>query len=336
MKLTQAKAEHLKRNAAQAEDPKSIFKAMRPVFNDLVNEVQRSLAFFQSMEKNAVISKIVLLGNAAKLPGLRQYLNKQLELDIAKVTRFEKLGGEDVINQPTFKDNLLAFAPSYGLCIQGLDQGVLTTNLLPGEIVKERIIRAKKPWVLASVGLLMVGLLIGFLPKFSAWWTVDPRHEVEGVTWAEAQKAVDRQEKISQKFVRTDDQLKDKLNKLNLLAEELVSASEEKSTWIEIQSAIYQALPKDPRLEGLESVDPNEIGFEDREEIYIDYIETKFYKDLSEWFANIKPSTSVLHKVRRTNARSESRFRTIWSLLWKWCALISITQPGPFKSSVTC
>ena len=60
MKLTQAKAEHLKRNARQSESPKAIFKAMRPVFNDLVNEVQRSLTFFESNEKAAVISEIVL------------------------------------------------------------------------------------------------------------------------------------------------------------------------------------------------------------------------------------------------------------------------------------
>lgn len=41
LKLTQAKAEQLKRNARQSENPKAVFKAMRPVFNDLVNEVQR-------------------------------------------------------------------------------------------------------------------------------------------------------------------------------------------------------------------------------------------------------------------------------------------------------
>ena len=51
MKLTQAKAEHLKKNARVSENPKAIFKAMRPVFNDLVNEVQRSLTYFQSIEK---------------------------------------------------------------------------------------------------------------------------------------------------------------------------------------------------------------------------------------------------------------------------------------------
>ena len=95
MKLTQAKAEHLKRNTRVSENPKAIFKAMRPVFNDLVNEVQRSLTFFQSMEKSANLSEIVLLGNAAKLPGLRQFLSKQLEIDIAKVNEFKKLRGAD-------------------------------------------------------------------------------------------------------------------------------------------------------------------------------------------------------------------------------------------------
>ena len=43
LKLTFAKAEHLKRNAMQADDPKLVFQAMRPVFNDMVTEVQRSL-----------------------------------------------------------------------------------------------------------------------------------------------------------------------------------------------------------------------------------------------------------------------------------------------------
>src|SRR3954452_24279811 len=43
LKLTFAKAEHLKRNATKAPDPRSIFTAMRGVFNDFANEVNRSI-----------------------------------------------------------------------------------------------------------------------------------------------------------------------------------------------------------------------------------------------------------------------------------------------------
>src|SRR5207248_1845960 len=50
LKLTFAKAEHLKRNPKQAEDPKAIYQAMRPVFADMVTEVQRSIGFFQSLD----------------------------------------------------------------------------------------------------------------------------------------------------------------------------------------------------------------------------------------------------------------------------------------------
>ena len=289
LKLTQAKAEHLKRNARQAEDPKTVFKAMRPVFTDLVNEVQRSLTFFQSMDKTAQISKIVLLGNAAKLPGLRQFLNKQLQIDIAKVTTFENLQGTEVISQPSFKDNLLSFAPSYGLCLQGTGKAVMNTNLLPNEIVTERIIRAKKPWVLASVGILMVALMFSYFMTDNAWWKVDPRYQADNVSWQDAKQAIDRQNGISRKHKRDDDDLKIKLDKMNRLAAELVSSSEDKSSWTEIQSAIYQALPKDARLENLESVDPNEHSFEDRKELYLDHIETKYYKDVGEWLTTVKP-----------------------------------------------
>src|SRR4029450_6469512 len=74
LKLTFAKAEHLKRNPKQAEDPKAIFQAMRPVFADLVTEVQRSVGFFQSLDRKAKIESVVVRGNTVKLPGLGEYL----------------------------------------------------------------------------------------------------------------------------------------------------------------------------------------------------------------------------------------------------------------------
>src|SRR5690606_10559472 len=48
LKMTFAKAEHLKRNVRQAENPKAIITAMSPVFKDLVSELQRSIGFFRN------------------------------------------------------------------------------------------------------------------------------------------------------------------------------------------------------------------------------------------------------------------------------------------------
>ena len=123
LKLTFAKAEHLKRNAKQAEDPKAIFQAMRPVFTDMVTEVQRSIGFFQSLDRQAKINGVVVLGNTVKLPGLVQYLAKHLGYEIKEVDSFNRLSGSNVVASPSFKDNVLAFATCYGLCIAGAGQG---------------------------------------------------------------------------------------------------------------------------------------------------------------------------------------------------------------------
>ncbi len=71
LKLTFAKAEHLKRNATKAPDPKAVFTAMRGIFNDFASEVNRSIGFYSSVNRTAQIIKVVGLGNGFKLPGCR-------------------------------------------------------------------------------------------------------------------------------------------------------------------------------------------------------------------------------------------------------------------------
>ena len=295
MKLTQAKAEHLKRNARASENPKAIFKAMRPVFTDFVNEVQRSLNFFQSNEKSAELSEILLLGNAAKLPGLRQYLSKQLEIEIGKVSGFEKLSGSDVTSQKSFQNNLLSFASCYGLCLQGLQKAQIKTNLLPREIVVKRIVEAKKPWVLTAVCTVMAGLALGYLFTTSSWHKSEETFEdANGVTWKTAIQKVASTNSTSAGFIADDLAQKKTLDQLNALSKELTSASEQKASWLELQVALSEAFPRDKRIEALKAegvlkMDPQKIPFADREEMYVDYIESKFVKDIKKWQNFIKP-----------------------------------------------
>jgi type IV pilus assembly protein PilM len=163
LKLTFAKAEHLKRNATKAPDPRAIFTAMRGVFNDFTSEVNRSIGFYSSINRSAKIRKVLGLGNGFKLPGLQKFLQQNLNQEIEKVDAFAKLAGDEVKAAPQFQDNLASFAVAYGLGIQGLGKGGLSTNLLPPEIERVRMIRAKKPWALASSALVMLGLSTLFL-----------------------------------------------------------------------------------------------------------------------------------------------------------------------------
>jgi type IV pilus assembly protein PilM len=160
LKLTFAKAEHMKRNATKADpaDLKKILGSLKPVLGDFVGEVQRSLNFFTNTHRDAQIEYMVGMGNAFRLPGLNKYLAEKLQLDVRKVTKMQRLEGDDVVNAPIFNENVLSFGVAYGLGLQGLARARLLTNLLPPEIRMERLVRAKKPAAVAAAGLLLLGL----------------------------------------------------------------------------------------------------------------------------------------------------------------------------------
>ncbi len=291
LKLTFAKAEHLKRNARQAEDPKAIFQAMRSVFNDMVNEVQRSLAFFQGVDRKAKIKGLVLLGNAVKLPGLGQYLSKNLGIEAVNFETFEKLTGAGVVASPSFKDNLLSFGVCYGLCLQGLGQSKLRTNLVPRELITERMIRAKKPWAIASYAGLLLACSFNFFFQYSAWSQVHPEK------WASTISKVSAVSTQSGDFETQYTNRKEELERVKRIGEELVGNVDRRLLWMELMKAITESLPRTdysvrPDTGKPTDVPPGSIPDHKqfpinlRQEIHIESIESEYYPDLSVWWAD--------------------------------------------------
>jgi type IV pilus assembly protein PilM len=291
LKLTFAKAEHLKRNPKQAEDPKAIFQAMRPVFADMVTEVQRSIGFFQSLDRKAKISSVVMLGNTVKLPGLIQYLAKHLGYEVQEIESFNKLGGSNVVTSPSFKDNVLAFSTCYGLCLQGLGKSKLSTNLLPREILTQRMIRAKKPWAIAGVAALVLACALNYTFWYQRWWEVNPEWQGSGsVKWNDAISRADSVKAESGKWQTEDTAKIGDLDRLTKIGREVVGSADRRVLWLEVMKAINKSLP--PMKEGLDpkmpTPDVKTLPFEQRKDLKITYIETQFFPDLTTGWWNDK------------------------------------------------
>jgi type IV pilus assembly protein PilM len=288
LKLTFAKAEHFKRNPKQAEDPKAIFQAMRPVFADMVTEVQRSIGFFQSLDRRAKINGVVVLGNTVKLPGLVQYLAKHLGYEMKEVDSFNKLSGTSVISSPSFKDNVLAFATCYGLCLQGLGKGKLGTNLLPREIITQRIIRAKKPWAIAGVSALVLACALNYIFYYSTWNQVHAETAKDGVTWKDATSVAGQVSTRSTDLLAQDKTRLDNLELLKKIGQEVVGSADRRVLWLEVMLAINQSLPPmmDNLPPGAPTPDAKKLPFNQRKDLKIEYVETQFYPELSNWFSS--------------------------------------------------
>jgi len=287
LKLTYAKAEHLKRNARQAEDAKAVFQAMRPVFNDFVTEVQRSINYFQNIDRQTKIGRMVMLGNTVKLPGLRQYLAKNLGQDVIKVDEFRHFKGSEVKSAPQFKDNVLSFPVCYGLCSQGLGAASVQTNLLPQEFTTRRLVREKKPWALAAVAALLVAFVFNYTLHNRSWLKAhDEFYEVKDTSWKKASSQIQSAKSESDAFYAEDSAQLEVVQHVKGMGEEVVGAGDRKLMWVELYRAINLALPVDPEFKDKPDQirDPMKYPFAGRPDIYVDHIESEFFEDLTLWW----------------------------------------------------
>ncbi len=272
MKLTFAKAEHLKCNATKSPDPRAVFQALRPVFNDYVAEIQRSIGFFSSVNRSAKISRLVGVGNGFRLAGLQKFLQQNLQYDVERVDTFQALVGDNVLNAPLFQDNLLTFCVPYGLALQCLKLTDIHTTLLPPEIAIARKIRRKKPWAVATAATLLLGLATSAAGFGNVLQSVSSSRF--GEAEAEAEKIAGEAKKLTADYASQEGKNKT-LKDSGLL---LVNALDRRENWLEVYKAIDECLPRDTD----NRLDESELAKLDR--ISIRSITTKGYSNLGDWF----------------------------------------------------
>jgi len=162
-KLAFSKAENLKRTAASSKYARQVFQAMRPVFADIVQELQRSIGFYSSTHRDAKVEKVVCVGNAFKLPGLQKYLQQNLSLPVEVPTAFRQVASSEAASAAALVEQVSGFWGAYGLALQGLGLTKVTSNLLPTEIAKQVVWRKKRPaFAAAAACLVLSGGIIWF------------------------------------------------------------------------------------------------------------------------------------------------------------------------------
>src|SRR5262249_50460085 len=238
LKLTFAKAEHLKRNATKSPDLKKILAALKPVLNDFVGEVQRSLGYFTNTHRDAHIEYMIGLGNAFRLPGLQKFLGEKLMLDVKKVAKMERVGGDQVVTQQAYTENILTFAVAYGLALQGLKRARLLTNLLPHEIRVERLVKAKKPFAVAAAAALLfagAGLALSYGLEYR---TYGNKRVVDAVESAKGAKK--KADEAKSAFEAAKKKAKDEEDAVRTI----VAGQFERDNWAELLKFVSATIPQ--------------------------------------------------------------------------------------------
>lgn len=272
MKLTFAKAEHLKCNATKSPDPRAVFQALRPVFNDYVAEIQRSIGYFSSVNRDSKITKVIGVGNGFKLAGLQKFLQQNLQYEVERVETFKAVIGDAVLNAPVFQENILSFVVPYGLALQTLKLTKIHTTLLPPEIARARRIRRKKPWATTTSAVLLAGLALSTAGYANVYKSVSKDK------YGAAEKAVsDLKGEFGASQTKYDG-TKAEHAKLVEEGEGLVTYVDTRELWPEMLRAVNECLPR-PVANQLDEKDIKKIPV-----LRIKAVKMKRYADLKTWF----------------------------------------------------
>jgi len=152
-------AENLKRRASESKQADKVFGAMRPILDDLIGEVQRSIGYYKAQTRNVRIEQVILLGNAFNLKGLAEYFQANLDYDVSLLSGLQRV---KTGNSASFERELPSYAVAIGLALQGLGLAKVNIDMMPRDIVRQRALRAKVPFVAAAVALLAAPIYFGF------------------------------------------------------------------------------------------------------------------------------------------------------------------------------
>ena len=273
-KLNFAKAEDLKRNAATSKYARQIFQAMRPVFADLVAEIQRSVGFYSSVHRDSRIKKCLAIGGTFKLPGLQKYLQQNLNLDVERLDTIIAAPAADSKVAPNFNENVLSLVTAYGLGVQAMDQAKVTSSLLPQKIRREKEWKEKTKWFAAAAALFVVGTGI----SAGSWWL----HNLKYDGAAEVRTRIDSIKSEAQRLDTAWDAIQSAGGPERTRIQNVRSMEQFRSVWGQLMADIYKALPTpQPQVLDANPEVVKQVPRAERRQIVIDNLQAVYMPSLA-------------------------------------------------------
>jgi type IV pilus assembly protein PilM len=180
-KLSYAKAEMLKLEAPESKHARHAAQAMRPVFTDLAQDIQRSIGYYQSLHPDAQLTRLIGVGSTFNLPGLRKYLKQQIGMEVYRIEEFKKLSDADIPaeRKVAFKEAALNLTTAYGLALRGLGMATINADLMPVSIVREGIWKQKTKWFVLAAGLGIAAGAAMFIRPLMDYMAINATSEPE-------------------------------------------------------------------------------------------------------------------------------------------------------------
>mgnify|MGYP006278830123 CR=1 FL=1 len=235
-------AERIKRRMDRSSHRQRMMEVLDPVFDEISSEIQRTLGYYKSLARDVQFDRILLMGNAARMDGLREMLARRLQYRFQTIGTLNRVQLDDSVNTQDLQARLPGFSAALGLLVQGAGQARININMVPEEIVLSTELSRKKPWLAAAgVAILVFVALLWLGQRLNAQ---EVQRSLNNVDW-EPVEEIQTHENEYNSVMQEVSQLRD--SPLAQLAETPV----DRDFYIEMLAEVTESLPGDISLVGL-------------------------------------------------------------------------------------
>jgi type IV pilus assembly protein PilM len=161
-RMTFEEADTLKLKMGDSKQAQKLFQVIEPMLRNLVGDIQRTVGYYKGLRPQWDVERILAVGNSFRLPGLLDFLQQTLDVDVVTYDQMRRIRLGVGVDVDWWKDEVASMGVAMGLGLQGLGLAEVTMEFLPESVLKARMIRRKRPWVAAAVGVAVLASAASF------------------------------------------------------------------------------------------------------------------------------------------------------------------------------
>lgn len=236
----------------QSKHGGEVYYALEEPINDIITEVKKTIEFYQTQKAtNAKVSRVIVVGGSAQMPGLVSYLQEniglQVELGNVNATHSFKI---DRRTLKRYENRILSFATTFGLGIRGIlpDPVTKEINLIPQSIQQVYEKRGIKSFIKFIYNSVLVFSVLVSMTYGGAWGYFYYESIQLDKQIIETQENRDKESKDLEDFTK----------KFNTAISVLSRIQHEKEDWGKVIAMIITTAPKTALITDISTTDMNE------------------------------------------------------------------------------
>jgi len=128
-------------------------------------EIARTTNYFRSQHGGSAPTRVFLAGGGSNLPYIKEFFEEKLNLPVEFFNPLQRITVGKKVDVERLSREAHLMGELIGLGVRGIGKSVVNIDLVPASVVQERAEERRKPYLIASAAVLLIG--------FAAWGTLN-------------------------------------------------------------------------------------------------------------------------------------------------------------------